>query len=78
MTPTKPSGSPKVSTPRSARPYLDAAWIMTGSVVVGVLTGYFLDQWLHTKPYLFLMGSLVGLIGGFTGFILVISRMDRT
>jgi F0F1-type ATP synthase assembly protein I len=77
-TPTKPEGSTtKASTLRGAKPYLDAAWIMTGSVVVGVLTGYFLDRWLHTKPYLFLAGSLLGLIGGFTGFILVILRMNR-
>ena len=73
--PTKPEGSSKAV--RGAKPYLDAAFIMTGAVAVGVLAGYFLDRWLNTKPYLFLVGSLLGLIGGFTGFIRVVSRLNQ-
>ena len=75
MTPTKPEGT-AASNLRGAKPYLDAAFIMTGSVVVGVLTGYFLDQALGTKPWCFVVGSLLGLIGGFTGFVLVIRRLN--
>jgi F0F1-type ATP synthase assembly protein I len=51
---------------------------MTGAVIVGTGGGYFLDQWLHTKPWLFLAGSLVGLVGGFTAFILVVLNINRT
>jgi F0F1-type ATP synthase assembly protein I len=51
--------------------------MMTGSVVVGVLAGYFLDRRLNTKPWLFLAGSLLGLVAGFTGFILAVMRVDR-
>jgi len=42
-------------------------------VVVGGLIGYFLDQWLHTAPWLMIVfGGL-----GFAGGILEIARRFR-
>lgn len=76
-----PSGdtnlAPAARTYRSGKAYLDAAWIMTGSVALGVSGGYFLDRWLHTQPWLLVAGSLLGLISGFTGFMFAIQRLGR-
>ena len=71
------SGSKLVSGYRKAQPYLDAAWLMTGSVMLGVVVGYFLDQWLHTKPWMLLVGSAVGMVAGFYGFIRAVLSLDK-
>jgi F0F1-type ATP synthase assembly protein I len=61
----------------AAKPYLDAAWIMTGSVAFGVLAGLGLDHVFQTRPWLLITGSSLGVIGGFAGFVLVVSRMNK-
>lgn len=37
---------------------------LVGPVIAGVIAGYFLDRWLHTKPYLTLILVLLGFAGG--------------
>jgi F0F1-type ATP synthase assembly protein I len=69
--------SSTAQTYRNAKPYLDAAWLLTGSVIVGTAGGYLLDRWLHTKPWLLLVGILVGLGSGFTAFVRVILRLGN-
>lgn len=69
--------SPDAQTYRSAKPYLDAAWLLTGWVIVGTAAGYFLDRWLHTRPWLLLVGILGGLTAGFTAFVRVIQHLDK-
>ncbi len=69
--------SPTARTYRGAKPYMDAAWLLTGSVIVGTGAGYLADRWLHTKPWLLLAGILLGLISGFTSFVMVISRLSK-
>jgi ATP synthase protein I len=34
------------------------------AIVLGVAGGYYLDRWLGTSPWLFLLGFLFGLIAG--------------
>ena len=36
------------------------------AITIGVVAGVYLDQWLHTGPWLTLMGLLIGLVSGFT------------
>jgi F0F1-type ATP synthase assembly protein I len=50
---------------------------MTGSVAFGVLAGMGLDHVFQTRPWLLIAGSSVGVVGGFTGFVLTISRTNR-
>jgi len=60
-----------------AQPYLDAVWLMTGSVALGTLTGYFLDRRLGTKPWLLVAGALVGIVAGFYSFIRAVTALDK-
>jgi F0F1-type ATP synthase assembly protein I len=50
---------------------------MTGSVAFGVLVGMGLDHVFQTKPWLLIGGSSLGVVSGFTGFVLVAQRMKR-
>ena len=43
---------------------MELPFIMVAAIVVGGLIGYFLDLWLHTKPYLMLLFGLLGFIAG--------------
>ena len=36
------------------------------AIAVGVIAGVYLDKWLHTSPWLTLLGLLIGLVSGFT------------
>ena len=35
------------------------------AIAVGVIAGVYLDRWLHTEPWLTLIGLMVGLVSGF-------------
>lgn len=39
--------------------------LMVACIAIGGLMGYFLDKWLGTKPWLFLLFILFGIIAGF-------------
>jgi ATP synthase protein I len=43
---------------------MELPFIIVASIGVGGVIGYFLDQWLHTKPYLMLVFGLLGFIAG--------------
>jgi len=43
---------------------MELPFIMVASIGVGGVIGYFLDQWLHTKPYLMLVFGLLGFVAG--------------
>jgi F0F1-type ATP synthase assembly protein I len=53
--------------------YSQIAFIIPGSVVVGLLLGKLLDCWLHTR-WLFLVGVIVGAILGFVDMIRTVTR----
>jgi ATP synthase protein I len=38
---------------------------LVAGVLVGGVVGYFADRWLHTTPWLMLLGLLLGTAGGF-------------
>jgi len=43
---------------------LELPFVMVATVAVGGVIGYFLDQWLHTKPYLMLVCGILGFFAG--------------
>jgi F0F1-type ATP synthase assembly protein I len=43
---------------------LELPFILVAAIVLGGLVGYFLDGWLHTKPYLMLVFGFLGFFGG--------------
>jgi ATP synthase protein I len=51
---------------------LELPFTLVGPVVVGVAMGYFLDRWLHTRPWLTL---ILGALGFFAGVREVLRRL---
>jgi ATP synthase protein I len=43
---------------------MELPFILVTSVGVGGALGFFLDRWLHTKPFLMLIFGTLGFIGG--------------
>jgi len=43
---------------------MELPFILVGSIVFGGLLGFFLDRWLHTKPFLMLIFGALGFFGG--------------
>jgi ATP synthase protein I len=53
---------------------LELPIVMVSAIVVGGVFGYFLDRWLHTKPWLML---LLGGVGFYAGVRDVLRRVSR-
>jgi ATP synthase protein I len=72
-TPTKASVQKKTkdfaSLPALA---LELPFTLVGAIAVGVAMGYFLDRWLHTKPWCTLV---FGALGFFAGIREVLRRL---
>jgi len=49
---------------RQAGPYMNASYMLLGSILGLGLLGYFLDQWLNTSPWLLVAGLLLGVVIG--------------
>ncbi|MGB7435246.1 MAG: AtpZ/AtpI family protein [Candidatus Acidiferrum sp.] len=43
---------------------MELPFIMVATIGVGGVIGHFLDNWLHTKPYLMLLLGTVGFFAG--------------
>jgi ATP synthase protein I len=50
---------------------------MVLATVIGLAGGYFLDQWLGTKPWLLLLGLGFGIAAGFVIFFRSVSKAER-
>lgn len=50
---------------------------MVSHTLVGGAIGYFLDQWLETKPWLFLTFLVLGIVAGFRSMIQDSRKMLR-
>ena len=51
---------------------LELPFTLVGPIAVGAAMGYFLDRWLHTKPWLTL---ILGALGFFAGVREVLRRL---
>lgn len=47
------------------------------SVIIGLIAGYYLDQWLGTSPWMMLLWLVFGLVAGFRGVFRAINRADK-
>ncbi len=50
---------------------------LVGCTIVGGVMGYFLDDWLGTKPWFILSMTILGIIAGFKNLIHVVAYMQR-
>jgi ATP synthase protein I len=50
---------------------------MVLATVLGLAGGYFLDQWLGTKPWLLLIGLGFGIAAGFMIFFRSVNKAER-
>jgi len=53
---------------------MELPFILVASVGVGGVAGFFLDRWLHTKPFLMLILGALGFIGGLRDML---RRLDK-
>lgn len=69
--PAKPSW-PEVM--RTIGPYMDIGWTFVIAVGAGAWGGYKADEYFGTKPWLFLLGAILGIVIGFCRFFSVVLR----
>jgi F0F1-type ATP synthase assembly protein I len=53
---------------------MELPFIIVATIVVGGLVGFFLDHWLHTKPFLMLVFGFLGFFGGLREVLRRVSR----
>ena len=53
---------------------MELPFILVAAIVLGGLVGYFLDHWLHTKPYLMLVFGFLGFFGGLRDLLRRVSK----
>jgi len=56
---------------------IELPFVLIGPAVVGGIIGYFLDRWLHTKPWIMLVLGLCGVAAGLIDTLKVASRGDK-
>jgi ATP synthase protein I len=43
---------------------MELPFVLVGAVLLGGVLGFFLDRWLHSKPWLMLVFGALGFFGG--------------
>jgi F0F1-type ATP synthase assembly protein I len=54
---------------------LELPLLLVSAIVVGGLLGYFLDEWLHTRP---VMMIILGGVGFYAGVRELLRRLDKS
>jgi len=70
----QPGGAPSSSS-SSMGGALRLSLELVASIVVGCAIGYFLDQWLGTKPWLFILCFFLGCAAGFKNMLREAQKM---
>lgn len=60
-----------------AMPWVSAVWKFIGGTAVGVIAGYFLDNWLGTTPWMLVALAVLGTGVGFYGFMRDVTRLGK-
>ena len=50
--------------------------VFVGALVIGGAIGFFLDRWLHTKPWLMVAGGVLGFVVGLRDILRRLSIND--
>ena len=50
---------------------------MAASVLIGTFIGHLLDRWLHTEPWILIVGFIFGAAAGFRNLFRFISKEDH-
>ena len=50
---------------------------MAFSIAIGAVGGYYLDEWLGTKPWLFFVGLAVGIAAAFKNLFTLYKKAKR-
>jgi F0F1-type ATP synthase assembly protein I len=63
---------------QNAGPWLSAVWSLIGGPLLGGLVGYGIDKWMVNKgPWAFLTGLMLGIVVGFVGFLVRVTRLSK-
>jgi ATP synthase protein I len=62
--PTLPPAEKVKDVSNQAAMAMELPFVLVAAVVVGGLIGYFLDRWLHTKPWLLILFGGIGFYAG--------------
>jgi ATP synthase protein I len=55
---------------------LELPFVIVSAILVGGLIGFFLDRWLHTKPFLMLVLGFLGFFGGLRDVLRRLSKQS--
>lgn len=69
-----PSQQQAVGFSRQFAMAMELPFVIVAAVALGGVIGFFLDRWLHTKPYLMLVLGFLGFFGGMRDVIRRVSR----
>ena len=58
--------------------YTSLGFIIPGSVIGGILLGWFLDEYLHTTPILSIIGGIAGAVGGIVEISQILTRAEKS
>lgn len=58
--------------------YTSLGFIIPGAVIGGVLLGWFLDEYLHTAPFLSIIGGIAGAVGGIVEIYQILTRAEKS
>lgn len=50
---------------------------LAAPIIGGILLGYLLDEWLGTKPWLILAGTVLGTTGAFLALYRIINKLNQ-
>ena len=62
--PTLPATEKVKDVSNQAAMAMELPFVLVAAVVVGGLIGYFLDRWLHSKPWLLILFGGIGFYAG--------------
>ncbi len=55
---------------------MELPFVIVSAILVGGLIGFFLDRWLHTKPFLMLVLGFLGFFGGLRDVLRRLSKQS--
>lgn len=78
MSASEPPGGSKNGDRRQLALQMTAIGLeFSGSVIGGLILGYYLDEWLGTEPWLLLVGTFGGLGAAVVRMVTLTKRFDR-